>query len=241
MPWWVLGMMLLGFPGTATAQCVSGPHRQIHGSVTSLDGRPLRDVVVSVPETDCTALTDPAGHYSFLGPTDAIQVITEYIGYPTRRKAVPAGVEPIRLDFALDPYPQRIRDWSRLDRRPPTPTEIDGIAGCYWIGVRGAWPEIIELKSDGSVPEIHRYVHAVLSVPANESADAPRGRWRRSSHPNGVLVEVGRGPTSALMFELDLTPEVDWSAIPAVLYHLGNLRLPGVFDSFVTRVECPEG
>lgn len=214
--------------------------RSVSGTVHDPAGTPLAGTLITVDDTECGAVVDSLGTYTLSAPTGFIRLRAQVIGRPVVLDSLSPGRDDARVDFVLDEYARRVKDWTRFEDRPPTPSIIEGVAGCYWIGVRGAWPEVVELRDDGTVPEIHRYVGLVLGVSADYTGDPSiRGTWRLQDDPPRVTVDVGAGPTTIPMFEFDFTPEVDWSAVPAVLYHLsGALRYPDTFDSFVTRVDC---
>jgi hypothetical protein len=211
------------------AQCAvsTDAEREITGRVVDQYGEPIYHAVLEVRDYRCSTLTDSSGAFSLRAPNRPVEVLALYIGYQFEADSVLAD-GPQVLNFTLRQTRERVRDWSRLDDRPASPSEVHSVAGCYWLGVRGAWPEVIELRADGSVPEIHRHVHYFTGA---------RGTWRMADDSRKVIVEVGGGP----MFEFDFAQPVDWSVVPAVLRHRGNMQIPNVFDSFVTRVDCPTG
>ncbi len=188
----------------------------------------------------CLAVTDDSGFYALPAPNGPLEIRATFIGFRMVHDSILSESGPDELNFTFGPSIDRMYDWSRLSVRPPTPADATGTAGCYWIGRSGAWPEVIELRPDGSVPELERYVGMrVYGVPPDYEGDRTvRGSWTFDSESQQVSVGVGIGRYMTPMFELDFS-EGDLSAIPAVLHHLSDaLIIPSTFDSFVTRVEC---
>jgi len=241
--WIVVALAFVSASGVE-AQCAGRDIelREITGRVLDQDGDPMSHVVLEVREFGCTTLTDSTGHFTLMAPDRRIELQAMYIGYRFEADSV-VELGPQRVDVTLTRLPQRIRDFSQFDVRPDSPEADSGIPGCYWIGRPGPWPRIIELRTDGSVPDIERFNGRVFLVSADEVGDQPpRGFWTASSDSSTVEVHVGYDQLSAVMFRLDLSRPVDWSAIPAVLQHLTDaLVIPNTFDSFVTRVECAPG
>jgi len=231
---WTLGALLLAQPLAAQAECSS---RVISGSVLTHDGSSLEHLVVGARGTACATSVDSLGSYALHAPADSLLVYTAYIGYPGRWAIVPAGSGDLELNFSLPELAERSRDWSGMERRPAASEPESGVAGCYWVGAEGAWPRILRLEQDGSVPMLEDFIAPGYSPPPGD----PDGWWAETTHPTGILVSLGRDYTRIPVAALSLTPPVDWSVIPAIMYDYGEADVRSIVDSFVTRIDCPPG
>jgi hypothetical protein len=175
----------------------------------------------------CSTPIGPDGSFEFVGMVSDSLVVVANAGWPTTGTGrIPLGRGDVQIQVTVTTPPARVRDFADYDDRPAALEGPVGIPGCYWLGhVRGP-ARTIELRDDGSVDW------------GNERSE-PYFRWERRS-PSSIRAYIwdseGFGWAG---FTMDLTPPVDWSAIPTLFESKTDAVIrPNEWESFVTRVPC---
>ncbi len=127
------------------------------------------------------------------------------------------------------PARNHVRDWTEYPSRPSAPEEVEGIAGCYWMG-RDLYGRNrnFRLLQDGRVEASG---HGQLIEPG----------WSRiedGQRVKVVFLRLGSLGQSSITFDLSEVP-IDWSALPSLYVYDSDAYASGEWDSFVSRVECP--
>ena len=181
---------------------------------------------------ECTAPIRRDGTFEFPNAaSDSLSLVALSADSLVGNVSVHAGSEAVVVEVRLETLPiflrTRVRDFDDFDSRPAALQDPQGIPGCYWLGHDWGGDRIIELSSDRRVDWREgdvRYDH---------------WQWHESGRDTIVVTRIA-GVFGWAGFTMDLSPPVDWSAIPALFeWKTDHAVRPNTWDSFVTRVPCP--
>lgn len=215
---------------------VHGP-RTIRGVVVDSVGEPVKSGIVSLTrrlEHDgrlslqhCNTRILPDGSFEFTGIVSDSLSLRARTTWPTIGQAqIQAGSETVVVEVAVTTPPQRVRDFAGFGARPIPLPNPRGIPGCYWLGHAWGASRVIELRGDHLVDW-------------RDGGSVHSQRWE----------ELGRDAVRVFSFDsqiwgwagftMDLSPPVDWSAIPTLFESkTDGVVTPDEWESFITRVPC---
>lgn len=237
---WAICMLLAATPASGQQGnlcAIAGP-RTIRGAVVDSAGKPVNVGAVWLSRRvqddgrltlqQCGKPIGPDGSFEFTGMVSDSLSLTASSLWPTRAEAyVPAGIETVVVTLTLATPPSRVRDFADFDIRPAALQDPQGIPGCYWLGHPWGPDRVIKLRPDRRV-----------GWPGDESI--PLQRWEDRGR-QGVRVFTFESQIWGWAgFTMDLSPPVDWSAIPTLFESkTDGVEVPDEWESFVTRVPCP--
>jgi hypothetical protein len=167
------------------------------------------------------------GSFEFTGIVSDSLRLRAWTLWPTEaRISIPPGIETAVLEVRLTTPPPRLRDFADFDIRPDPLRDPKGIPGCYWLGHAWGVSRVIELRSD------HR-----VDWRTGRSATVPR--WEERGRDSVRVFSFEHQLWGWAGFTMDLTPPVDWSAIPTLFEDETDVVVrPDEWESFVTRIPC---
>lgn len=175
----------------------------------------------------CTTRIRPDGSFEFIDiVSDSLSLRASTL-WPTKGRAeIPAGVDTAFVKVTLATPPQRVRDFADFDARPIPLQDPRGIPGCYWLGHAWGASRVIELRSDHLVDW-------------RGGGSEHFQRWEELGRDSVLVFSFESQLWGWAGFTMDLSPPVDWSAIPALFESkTDGIVRPDEWESFVTRVPC---
>jgi hypothetical protein len=208
--------------------CSSPEGRTVRGLVRDQLGSPITWAQIVFPRLECGVQTDSLGIFVARDlPRLPIEMHVLAFGRGRVDRPVATSRDTV-IDVVFNVAPPRIRDWQAYPGRPSPPSDVDGIAGCYWMGhALPRYSREFRLFEDGRVGSDGQLVNEF---------------WRLSDDEQRLEVAFLWMPGHAwTRIEIDLSEDpIDWSSLPALFVRVSDAALfqTSEWDSFVSRIEC---